>query len=103
MGRAERTENDPQFGILSDKTDKTKNYTEKIVKVCEAKTEGMELKRRLRRHLGGLLGPLVSPQELLETRWGSFAAAFGAQEGPKEEARDATAVLEQFRAPEKKP
>ena len=33
MGRAERTENDPQFGILSDKTDKTKNYTEKLVKV----------------------------------------------------------------------
>ena len=33
MGRAERTENDPQFGILSDKTDTTKNYTEKIVKV----------------------------------------------------------------------
>ena len=37
MGRAERTENDPQFGILSDKTDKTKNYTEKLVKVKERK------------------------------------------------------------------
>jgi len=36
MGRAERTENDPQFGILSDKTDTTKNYTEKIVKDTEA-------------------------------------------------------------------
>ena len=35
MGRAERTENDPQFGILSDKTDKTKNYTEKLVKVLK--------------------------------------------------------------------
>ena len=33
MGRAERTENDPQFAVLSDKTDKTKNYTEKFVKV----------------------------------------------------------------------
>ena len=36
MGKAERTENDPMFESLAMKTDKTKNYTEKMVKNSEA-------------------------------------------------------------------
>ena len=47
--------------------------------------------------------PFPAAKELLDTRGGSFGAAFGAQEGPKEESRGAKTVLEQFRTPEKKP
>lgn len=36
LGKAERTENDPYFEELAKKTDKTKMYTEKIVKNTEA-------------------------------------------------------------------
>lgn len=36
MGNAERTENDPHFENLAKKTDKTKAYTERIVKNTEA-------------------------------------------------------------------
>lgn len=36
LGKAERTENDPQFEILSRRTDKIKSYTEKLVKDGEA-------------------------------------------------------------------
>ena len=36
LGKAERTENDPHFENLAMKTDKTKMYTEKIVKDAEA-------------------------------------------------------------------
>lgn len=36
LGKAERTENDPHFENLARKTDKTKGYTEKLVKDTEA-------------------------------------------------------------------
>jgi endophilin-B len=36
LGKAERTENDPQFEILAKRTDKIKSYTEKLVKDGEA-------------------------------------------------------------------
>ena len=36
MGKAERTDLDPQFEDLAKKTDKIKSYTEKLVKDTEA-------------------------------------------------------------------
>jgi len=36
LGKAERTENEPHFEELATKTDKTKTYTEKLVKNAEA-------------------------------------------------------------------
>jgi len=36
LGKAERTENDPGFENLARRTDKIKNYTDKLVKDTEA-------------------------------------------------------------------
>ncbi|TRY64648.1 hypothetical protein TCAL_17355 [Tigriopus californicus] len=36
LGKAERTENDSHFDDLANRTDQTKNYTEKLVKNTEA-------------------------------------------------------------------
>ncbi len=36
LGKAERTENDPQFEALAKRTDKIKSYTERLVKDTEA-------------------------------------------------------------------
>ena len=49
LGKAERTENDPHFEDLARKTDKTKMYTEKLVKNTEGvlvPNAGRENRRR---------------------------------------------------------